>query len=48
MAGRIIDFVMFCFIFGWHIIRQNTEVHYIDRISDNEFKALGNANTAQL
>ena len=48
MAGRIIDFAMFCFIFGWHIIRQSTEVHYIDRISDTEFKGLRNANMAQL
>jgi len=48
MAGRIIDFAMSCFIFGWHIIRQNNEVHCIDRISDNEFKALRNGNMAQL
>jgi len=48
MAGRIIDFAMFCFIFVWHIIRQNNEVHYIDRISNTEFRALRNANMAQL
>jgi len=48
MAARIIDFATSCFIFGWHIIRQNIEIRYIDRISNTEFIALRNANMAQL